>query len=593
MKALIFGALLIQALLGARSDAAALSGPALVLTQARAAMGMSSTIPKWAMAGTLSQDGERGSVVIWTDAPAGAAAEYDYGSEDIRGAQGFNGDVAWTSSDDGVLRSSIGLPRGVLAAKAYVLSDAILLTRFVRYAKEIAGSDDVHVIRFSPPGVQPFDVWFSRRTALPERAIFYGEDTHVYRFDDYRTVGAFAIPFSIREDDAIISLTSVSRTGTGKATTIPLVQPHDFGVEGRQDATVPVTFDGAHVLVGVKLNGQGPFRFILDTGGHNIMSNEVAQELRLMGSHPSTSGGIGSGAVAVTHTTVARMDIGKAYIRNQVFKIMDIENGFGQSFGERIDGIVGVALLMRFRVTIDYAGHFLTLSTERAPLADAIPLTFLGDMPAASASLANRPTWFGIDTGSGASMILLKPFWSEHFRPSTTRVFGSLGVGVGGSQNAWFAPVTSFRWAGFTFPRLIFDFADADKGDLATSSVAGYIGGRLLARFTVTFDYRSQTLRLVPNRNFWIVDSFNRSGLVISSRGRNKFISNVLTGSPAYTAGVPSNSRIVSIDKRAAPNLSLAEIKRILGKAAGSVVLLRISLSNVEHAYRFVLADYI
>jgi hypothetical protein len=315
--------------------------------------------------------------------------------------------------------------------------------------------------------------------------------------------------------------------------------------------------------------------------------------LRLLGAHPSTSGGIGSGVVAVSRTTVARIDIGKAYICNQAFKIMDIKNGFGQSFGERIDGIVGVALLMRFRVTIDYAGHLITLSTERAPLVNSIPLTFLGDMPAATASLANRPTWFGIDTGSGASMILLKPFWSGHFRPSTKRVYGSLGVGVGGSQNAWFAPVTSFRWAGFTFPRLIFDFADADKGDLSTASVAGYIGGRVLARFTVTFDYRSQTLRLVPNRNFWIVDSFNRSGLVISSRGGDKFISNVLTGSPAYAAGVPSNSKIVSINNRGASNLSLAEIKRILGKAAGSVVLLRISLSGVEHSYRLVLANYI
>lgn len=142
-------------------------------------MGISSAVPKWKMAGTLSQDGGRGSVVIWTDALAGAAAEYDSGSADIRGAEGFNGSLAWTSSDDGVLRSSIGLPRGVLTAKADVLSDAILLPRFAPYAKQIADSGDAHVIRFSPPGVQPFDVWFSRRTALPERAVFYGED-HTY-----------------------------------------------------------------------------------------------------------------------------------------------------------------------------------------------------------------------------------------------------------------------------------------------------------------------------------------------------------------------------------------------------------------------------
>jgi Aspartyl protease/PDZ domain len=592
MKALILGVLIIQAAL-ARSDAPAVSGATHVLAQARGAMGISSTIPKWAMAGTISEGGERGSVTIWTDALAGAAAEYDYGSEDLRGAEGFNGSVAWTSSADGVLRSSIGLPRGVLAGKAYVLSEAILLPRFAPYAKQIAGSNEADVIRFSPPGVPPFDVWFSRQTALPERAVFYGEDTHVYRFNDYRMVGAFVIPFSIREDSDLISLTSVSQTSPGKATTIPSVEPHDFGVEGGHDATVPVTFDGAHILVGVKLNGEGPFRFILDTGGHSILSTEVAQRLRLIGSHPTASGGIGSGTIAVTRTTVARIDIGNAYIRNQPFKIMDIKNGFGQSFGERIDGIVGVQLLMRFQVTIDYAGRLLTLSTEREPLANAIPFTFIGDMPATSASLGSRSTWFGIDTGSGASMILSKPYWSRHFPPSTTRVYGSLGVGVGGSQNAWFSPVTSFRWADFTFPRLIFDFADADQGDLATSSIAGYIGGRLLARFTVTFDYRSQTLRLVPNHNFWIKDSFNRSGLVVSSQGLDKVISSVLTGSPAYAAGVPSNSRIISIDKRAASELSLAEIKRILGQATGSIVSLRISRNNVERSYRFALANYI
>jgi Aspartyl protease len=591
--ALIIGALLIQAPLGARGDEMGPSGAARVLAQARAATGISSTIPKWAMTGTLSQDRERGSVLIWTDARAGATAEYDYGPEDVRGAEGFNGSLAWTSSTDGVLRSSIGLPRSVLAAKAYVLSGAILLPTFDRYAKQIADSNDAHVIRFSPPGVQPFDVWFSRRTALPERAAFYGEDTHVYRFDDYRTVGAFAVPFSIHEDDAAISLTSVTPTSTNKATNVPSVRPHDFGVEGGRNATVPVTFDGAHVLVGVKLNGQGPFRFILDTGGHSIMSTEVAQKLRLVGAHPGTSGGIGSGVVAVRRTTVARINIGNAYIRNQAFKIMDIRNGFGQSFGERIDGILGVALLMRFRVAIDYAGHLLTLSTATEPLADSIPLTFIGDMPAARASLGSGPSWFGIDTGSGASMILLKPFWSAHFRPSTTRVYGSLGVGVGGSQNAWFAPVTSFRWGAFTFPRLIFDFADANQGDLATSSLAGYIGGRLLARFTVTFDYRSQTLQLVPNHNFWIVDFFNRSGLVVASRGVDKYVANVLTGSPAYAAGVPSDSRIVSIDKTPASKLSLAEIKRILGKAAGTIVSLRITQSNVERSYRFALANYI
>lgn len=343
-EGLILGALLTLAPLSTRSDAAPLSGAARVLAEARAAVGISSTIPKWTMAGTISQDGERGTVVIWTDALAGAAAEYDYGPEDLRGAEGFNGSTAWTSSSDGVERSSIGLPRGVLGGKAYVLSDAILLPRFARYATQITDSSEVHVIRFSPPGVQPFDVWFSRSTGLPERAVFYGEDTHVYRFDDYRAVGTFAMPFSIREDTAVISLTSVSHASTSKATNIPLVQPRDFGVEGSHSATVPVTFDGAHVLIGVKLNGQGPFRFILDSGGHSIMSKEVAQELRLIGSHPSTSSGIGSGVVAVTRTTVARIDIGRAYIRNQVFKVMDIKNGFGQSFGERIDGILGVQL---------------------------------------------------------------------------------------------------------------------------------------------------------------------------------------------------------------------------------------------------------
>ena len=41
---------------------------------------------------------------------------------------------------------------------------------------------------------------------------------------------------------------------------------------------MPVEYDG-DVVVEAMLNGQGPFAFILDTGGHDILTPEVAAAL--------------------------------------------------------------------------------------------------------------------------------------------------------------------------------------------------------------------------------------------------------------------------------------------------------------------------
>jgi hypothetical protein len=543
----------------------------LVLTRARHVLGLMGPIPAWRMSGTIRAGKAIGSVALWTDASRPAYAEYDTGPRQITGASGYDGNEAWTQSADGVERLAPGPPRSVLAGEAYVLSGAIF--RLANAAERIDAGPGVDAIRFSPHGIAPFDVWFSHSTGLPERAIFYGEDTHVYQFSDYRTVGTYVVPFLINEDDQVVRLRSASETvGKTLARVIPAPPSCDCGIAGERSSRVSITLDGAHIIIGVRLNGRGPYQFVLDTGGHNIMSREVAGELGVAIFGTGRSGGIGSSTVPVSFTAVKRVEVGRAYMLDQSFKIMDIRNGFGRGFSQRIDGVIGYQLLARFRTTIDYAKRRVTLSRAQSSLKDAFPFLFDGDMPAVTARVGTKSGWFGLDTGSGASLTLLKPFWQKHYPPPTRRVYGSGGIGIGGGQSAWYAMVRDLRWDGYHFPALVTDFENANNGDLATTSIAGYFAGNILSRFAITFDYRSQELELVPNPTLLKPERMQGSGMRVMRANGGVLIYTVLTGSPAYEAGIRSDSILLSVDGKPVKGLSLAQIRTLLSPLPGTPI---------------------
>jgi predicted aspartyl protease len=111
------------------------------------------------------------------------------------------------------------------------------------------------------------------------------------------------------------------------------------------------------VVVPVVLNGQGPFRFLLDTGAtHSILSTAVADRLKI----PTASSGAlitAGGSVPVTVRVIEVVQIGPVRIGKTTIAVSDAE--ILRTL--RVDGIIGADYLKQFRISIDYMHRVLSL----------------------------------------------------------------------------------------------------------------------------------------------------------------------------------------------------------------------------------------
>src|SRR3979411_3221821 len=107
------------------------------------------------------------------------------------------------------------------------------------------------------------------------------------------------------------------------------------------------------ILLPVKVNGQGPFDFILDTGaGTSLLSSDLSKQLevKVIGSKEGQSAG---GKVAVSLAKVDSLAVGEAKLDDVDVGIVDLSH-IGKTIGAKIDGDLGHNFLKHFRFTINY-----------------------------------------------------------------------------------------------------------------------------------------------------------------------------------------------------------------------------------------------
>jgi len=110
-----------------------------------------------------------------------------------------------------------------------------------------------------------------------------------------------------------------------------------------------------HIAIQVRLNGQGPYRMILDTGAPvTFISTRVARALKIVppaGPNQPAPTALGFGG----QTVLKSLAVGDTEQKDMPALILDhpIVEALGGVFG-RLDGIVGFSFFSRFHTTIDY-----------------------------------------------------------------------------------------------------------------------------------------------------------------------------------------------------------------------------------------------
>jgi hypothetical protein len=120
-----------------------------------------------------------------------------------------------------------------------------------------------------------------------------------------------------------------------------------------------------HMTVKVKVNGEGPYRLILDTGAPiTLIDNKVAEAAGLLKDVPEPLFSIFGSKGEVK---VGELQVGDQSVKDLTAIVMDhptvqaISQAFEKKLGGPIDGIVGFPFFARFKMTLDYQAKTVTL----------------------------------------------------------------------------------------------------------------------------------------------------------------------------------------------------------------------------------------
>ena len=572
----------------------------------------------WRGEGALSAGGLSGDIAMTVDLATGRSAS-SYSLGPIQGAEGFDGRLGWERDPGGevaALDAAAAVRRARsqawLDARAYWFPLRGAATLGKAQVRELDGKRYA-VIVATPHEAEPVTLWFAIDSGLLARVQFrQGRDTVTIAFDDYRDVQGLRMPFHwITDWTDAAGRTDPRRRNDVRLHRIALnvaVSDADFAMP-RMKATariadksgvarVPFELINNHIYASGSVDGK-PARFIVDTGGANLLTPAAAAKFGIKGQGKLAAAGVGSKRVDLALAHARSVALGKVELDEPVFYILDLGQ-LAAVEGTAIDGLVGYEMFRRFGVSIDYAGRMLTISRpdKFAPPRGASVVAFRLDdrTPVVSATLDGMPIRLSVDTGSRSSLTVHSPFVRKHHLLARYHAAASsvTGWGVGGPRPGHPVRLGTLQLGDLRIHGIAADLFTGNTGSFADPDLGGNLGGGVLRRFTVTFDYANRKMYLVPNASFATPDAFDRSGLWLLDDGDALRVADVAADSAAARAGLRVDDRIVTIDGRKVMQKTLAQWRGLLSDSpAGTRIAVGYLRDGTKSDTEMTLADRI
>ncbi|HEY1976982.1 MAG TPA: aspartyl protease family protein [Candidatus Baltobacteraceae bacterium] len=549
--------------------------------------------------GSVSQDAQTGSIHVVVDTKTGRSVRMD----DVGGRTTVyvnDGKVVWYRDFSGGVHpldsrnaEMAAVTAAYIARQAYFDPAPGATMRCL--GRTIVGGASADVIAVTPKGGLEFQQDVDSVSHLIVRTIRQTPTDTLYTdWSDFRTVSGVALPFSIAERSASgdaetqrIRRYALSPTLDAKFARPAALPNAGFAGEARQ-TTIPLRVERGDAVIEAFVNGRGPLPFLLDTGGHFILTLQTARKLGLTLSGAGASGGGGSGRAQTSYALVDDLQIGTAYLRRQPVVVIDYDNDFSDR-GKRVPlaGILGLEVFERFATTLDYGSRSLTLTdfSAFAPPAGAacLPISFQEDMPLGNAAVDGVEGLFGIDTGNSGTPILFGPFLQ---RTGLLRFYGAgkatVGHGTGGAVSMLSQTLRKMSFDSLTFSKLPVTFVVGQRGgSFSSTTEAGNIGYFVLSHFVPTFDYGRGVLYL-QRASHVPLPVYNRAGLTLEKSAHDVIaVDGVTPNGPAAQAGMRPGDEILAIDGVAASDLGVGDIYAIVRGGAGTVLRLTVRRKNV------------
>lgn len=497
----------------------------------------------------------------------------------------FDGHRGWSRSNDQVRALSPDETRGELTAAYFAAGGHLVQGRLAGQCKYLGqpGTDHLHVLEITPRGGRPTRYYLDPGTFLPvrsERELVYTTLTIEYR--DWRAIEGILVPgstFLATTDSAFMATETLEEIRFNprlESTLFGRPREGPSGVRFDSDshlARIPIEIRIAHIFFRGHLNDSSAVWLSIDTGAYgNVIDEEYARALGV----PLLGRQRIFGAAGSTESARVRgLSIGLPGVRveNQSFTTTPLQF-LSPATGLDVKAILGYDIFSRFIVEIDYAGGQMRLHDPARyryrGRGTSIPITLRDNHPYVRAQI-KMPDGsmvegeFVIDAGSGSTLMLAPDFASAHGLPqSLERKLQGRGTGVGGELRTQAARLPGLRLGPYQVDDPVVSFPNAE---ITAPGTAGNIGGGLLRRFVVTFDYRRTRMILEPNAAFIERDEVDMSGLALSAAGPEWSlvrIERVRPDSPGDEAGVKAGDLLELIDDRPAAALGLDSLRTLL-----------------------------
>lgn len=380
---------------------------------------------------------------------------------------------------------------------------------------------------------------------------------------------------------------------------------------GKTRVQFPIEVYNNLVVVPMILNNQLPLKFILDTGVRTSILTEKAYSdiLNLPYSRKYTIAGPGGEKLVDAYVTNnVSLDLPGVQGRGHAMLVLDQDYLELRNYlGTDVHGILGYELFSRFIIEVNYEQKMLTLMLPQRfrekKRFEWIPIQIEDTKPYLTASIEMNDTTVlsaKLLVDSGASHgLFLETTSNPKIRVPERHVTSIIGRGLGGVITGQIAKIKSIKLGKYEVTNVITNFPDPNSymDTLKTSRLVfrnGSIGGEVLSRFTVIYNFPGEKIYLKKNSSLKKEFFFNLSGLTVRAKGarlKNFEITDVRMNSASQLSDVKSGDRILSVNGIEATDLDLNTINAFLNSKPGRRISLQIERDGVRLKKEFRLED--
>lgn len=412
--------------------------------------------------------------------------------------------------------------------------------------------------------------------------------------------------------------------------------------EGQRSERLHFTLINNLIVLPLEVNG-AKLSFILDSGvSKPILFNLSDQDsIALKDVSEISIRGLGAGEPIKALSSRGNSFRLKNVVNDnqQLYVILDRKMNFSPSLGVPIHGIIGYDLFRDFVVEVNYKTEVIKFydpryyEAEKQARSQTLPLTIIENKAYIDGEVLiegeeNVPVRLLIDTGSSDAV------WLFHDPENGLEVplkhyDDFLGKGLNGNIFGKRTMVNKIKIGGFTFTDAKAAFPDMESFSAlkAMGDRNGSVGGEILRRFNIVFDYPGNAITLKKNGNFRDPFHYNMSGIELQHNGvryiaeriadargvvRNDerafgdvqilmenrtrlslvpeiIVSGIRAGSPAEEAGLQEGDVILAVNGKRIHRYKLQEVLKMLNEKEGKRVRVLIERYNHDLLFSFVL----